>query len=92
MTGTSIDWAIRFERSLSKVTAWTSKSHPAVYELHIDDVVLYKLLPTVSIELLEGIKLRVIEFLLTEFYISNVIQTIRFLVRISKFLIQIKIV
>ena len=45
-----------------------------------------------SIEVLEGIKLTVVEFLLSQFYLSDIVQTIGLLCLVGKLLIQIKIV
>ena len=52
------------------------------------DVVLDELLPVVLVELFERVKLRVIEFLLTQFDRADVVQSITLLVCISKLLIQ----
>ena len=63
-----------------------------VNKFHVNDVIFYKFLPPVSIEILERIKLRVIKFFLSKFNTGNIIQTIGFLCFISELLIKIQVI
>lgn len=47
-----------------------------VNKFHVNDVVVYKLLPVTPIKIFEGIELTVIKFLLPKFYLSNVVQSV----------------
>ena len=65
----------------------------SVYQFYVNDVVLYKLLPVVGIEVTESIILRVIQLVLTQLHESNMIQSVAFLVRsCRRFLVKIQIV
>ena len=65
----------------------------SVYQFYVNDVVLYKLLPVVGIEVTESIILGVIQLVLTQLHESDVIQSVAFLVRsCGRFLVKIQIV